>query len=831
MDPQSSAVESVVAYGPGPAERGLVDTTPWGSTTTAAHAALQVAAMHMERAGGGTLGPDQEALLDYIDDLAKGAPRARPTAATPLGHTFTPLQRLSVGAWLEGNVGFAPTAAAAKTDARDALRAMKEASEDVARAMHDGNRAEMAHVKSVLRARPPSTRDPAAMARHGGLPGIEPGEPRALPYAAAPAGHVRLVNAGALAAAHGEFCGECQQGAPCWIWPFAEKLHKGIPPEWAQGPSAVQHGPDRVPPASEPLTRLCHKWMDKGVMGWTERSAIVNPTMAFVAVSWQTPVQPWAQDAIAAGGVAGHEALLHTASQTAQHTWEAYVGKLTEGGALLEGAPSAGQAAAAWQAAVRAVAPDAKERLVVASHDLNETCAQTRFSYEKLSDLLARLKQGWWLAKVDIRSFFYAVPVNAELRERLGFPVHEGGSVRYAQMHRMSMGHRNSPFIASLISGVVHQALRERLAKAGVKEEDYASLCFVDDFLLAGASRAIVGLALRILREVLNECGLDVAEDKSTQAEPDGGAGAQRMNFLGVAVDTTSMTVCVPPEGLVKTARALMVIRMAGTARIMGGRLNIPANALARAAGLVTRLVETNSALGPLSKALVSAMGSPGGSLKWGPEQQTDSVLRDVDALLGAIKRGGWDRVQLRLPREPGDPRVIYATSDFGTAARTDAVAVVLHGVATCTWELPHTQGMLVADGELLAVALLLQRYGPALRGFTVVHGSDALGVTCWLQKNRASHATSNDLLLFVTRLAAGCGVELRHVWLSRFGNHVADRLCAGWTPEQLRSEGAPCPSASVRLTAAGTPNKFLKAFAPGMQWADDAWAVAHARK
>ena len=155
----------------------------------------------------------------------------------------------------------------------------------------------------------------------------------------------------------------------------------------------------------------------------------------------------------------------------------------------------------------------------------------------------------------------------------------------------------------------------------------------------------------------------------------------------------------------------------------------------------------------------------------------------------------------------------------------------MIHGVATCTWDLLNTQGMLVADGELLAVALLLQRYGPALRGFIVVHGSDALGVTCWLQKNRASHATSNNLLLFVTRLAALFGVELRHVWISRFGNHVADRLCAGVAPERLREGGAPCPPAAVRLCAHGTPNVFLRAYAAGMRWADDAWAVAHARK
>lgn len=151
------------------------------------------------------------------------------------------------------------------------------------------------------------------MARYGGLPGLEPGAPRALPHVPAPAGHVKLINAGAMAAAHGEFCGECQRGERCWIWPFAQKLHDGISPEWAEGPSAAHTGPDRVPPASEPLQRLCEKWRREGVIGHAERSAIINPTMAFVAVTWQTPVEEWAVHAIAGGGASAHEALLHTA--------------------------------------------------------------------------------------------------------------------------------------------------------------------------------------------------------------------------------------------------------------------------------------------------------------------------------------------------------------------------------------------------------------------------------------------------------------------------------------------------------------------------------------
>ena len=651
------AAELLPGAAAAPAAEALATAhTPWGCSRSVAHDALQVAARQMEVAGGGSLGADQVALLDYIDALAEGAPRARPTSSTPDRHVFTPLQKRSVESWLVGAFNFAPMAAAAKADAREALRAMKAAAEDDVRGMHSANQAELASVRDVLRAPPPSTRDPGAMARHGGLPGLEPGMPRALHYTPAPDGHVKLVNAGAMAAAHGEFCGECQRGEPCWIWPFAEKLHRGISPEWADGPSAALPGPDRAPPTSEPLARLCGKWRKEGVMGWTERSAIVNPTMAFVAVTWQTPVEEWAVDAIGAGGAAGHEALLHTASATAQRTWDAYVETLTREGALAGGTPSAAQAASAWRAAVRLVAPDTKERLVVASHDLNGTCAQTRFSYERLSDLLKRLKKGWWLAKVDIKSFFYAVPVNPELRARLGFPIDDGGGVRYAQMHRMSMGHRNSPFIASLISGVVHQVVRERLAKAGVSEEEYASLCFVDDFLLAGASRAIVGLALRILRKVLEECGLDVAESKSTQGEPDGGAGVQRMTFLGVVVDTSEMAVCVPPEGLVKTARALMVIHMAIKTRVGGQRLDIPANALARAAGLVTRLFEVNHALGPLSRALVSTLGSPRGMHRWTSDQQADSVLQDVEALLGAIAEGGWGKCHCAYRARPTTP-------------------------------------------------------------------------------------------------------------------------------------------------------------------------------
>ena len=806
-------------------------TTPWGVARSRAREALEIAAQRMMAESGGPLGEDQDALLEYIDALADGTARALPKAATPPGHVLTPLQRASVEAWERGEVNFAPTAAAAKGDARKAHRDMKDAAAQSTREMHKVNYVELDAVRAVLRAKPPTTRDPAAMARYGGLPGLEPGAPRVLPYKPAPHGHVKLVNAGAMAAAHAEFCGECRSKLPCWIWSFAQKIHDGIGPEWAEGPTPVNPGPDRVPPQSEPLARLCARWQSEGVMDWVDRERVINPTMAFVAVTWQTPLDGKVAEAMAAGGSVAAEALECAAAAMADRTWRAYVGKLVEAGAMGPAGPNAAEISEAWRAALREIAPEAKERLVVASHDLNGACAQTRFSYEKLPDLLKRLKRGWYLAKLDIKSFFYAVPTNAELRGRLGFPVWVQGMLRYAQMNRMSMGHRNSPFIASLISALAHKVLRGRLARAGVSAAEFASLCFVDDFLIAGASRAIVGLALRTLRQILTEFGLDVAESKSTQVEADGSAGVQQMTFLGVAVDTANLAVAVPPEGQLKTARALMVIARALAERKQGQFSAMPANALARAAGLVTRLCEVNTALAPITRAVVSSLGSPRGVLKWGSDQEAENVSRDVNALLRAIRGGGWNRVPLRVPRPVEDPRVLYVTSDFGTGGQHDAVALVIHGVAMCTVSLPSTRGLLVADGELLAVAILLLRYGPAIRGFTVVHGSDALGVTFWLQKNRASHATSNNLLLFVTHLAARFEVELHHVWLSRYGNHVADRRCLGVTPEQLRKEGSACPEPAAQLTIGGTPNEFLRPFAPMVEWADDAWAVTHARK
>lgn len=778
--------------------------------------------------------PDVAALRSFVAAVEAGAESSRPSVHIPEGHELTPLQSASIAAWGEAGIPFAPTFAAARADGREQLRRMhaeaRAASALDTVAMHQGNKEEMDEVKRALRLKAPSTLDPEAMAAAGGYPGLTPVGKCELRYTAAPPGHVRALNHAALASTHAEHCTNCRAGEDCFIWSLGKVLEEGVTPAWAAGPTEVAEGPDYVPEWTKDMEAHTRKWVDKGVIQLCEREDAVNPTMAFIAVAWSAAVEPGTEEAIRGGGVEAREALMNAAQRSSEKAYQHFIEALRARGGAAGSNPRARDVAEAWKEASLAASPHAKTRLVIACHDLNSSCAHTRFSYERLADFLAAIKPGWWFAKLDLRAFFYTIRVNGELSRRLVYPVfmtEPDGSkrLRYAKLSRMCMGHANSPFIACLVSGIIHATLRARMRAAGL-EGKYASFGFVDDFGIAGESREVVGAVLKALRALLEELHIDVAEDKSTQVEEDGGAGEQAMVFLGVQISSVPLVATLPPQGMVKVAHALMVLKRT----LAEGHALLPANALARASGLITRLLEVAPNLAPFTRRAVSALRDSRAATTRLSHQQAGGVLEDINLLLSELARGGWDPAAIRLRPADGERRILHISSDFGTAGMADGVGVYIHGVAACCWVLMASQGMKVADGELSAVALFLVRYGSLLRGWTIRHASDALGVIHTLQKNRAAATTANNLLALITSLASKYGVRLHHSWLSRYGNTVADRLAAGAGEGAVYALGVPCGVPVVTTHVHEPLNTHLEALVPGAWWCAEDWGVHHER-
>jgi hypothetical protein len=775
-----------------------------------------------------SLPADQEAACSYVQALEAGATNELPLISLVPGHAMVPLQALSAAAFEASRnpaaLPYFPTVGEARKAARAAFR----------EGLPPLPLEELSHLKRALRhVAAPSAAFPREMALRGGHPGLKPSLPTALEHQPAPAGHIPLLNAPRLVAAHAEFCDDCKAGSPCYINSYASLLESGYDTVWDEGgPTPPSHKPDKRPaagPEGASLAALVGKWAGKGAVSITERANLVNPCHGFVATTSAVPLTPAMAAVIATGGSAAHRALWETAGVSANNVWAAYVANLGAGSPHIT----------AWSNAVSAAGGSPKERMICAPEDMNDHSATLSFSHMSLGDLLKHIRPGWVFAKLDLKNFFYNFKISKELRKRLGFPFWEGDSLMWAQLERLAMGAHGSPFWACLGSSVIHEVFRARLLRDGLAKgftlEEMVSLVYCDDFCLAAPNKTILTFMMSTLRTLLRELDLEVSEEKTCQPGADGLVGATKVVFLGLTVTSAPPSIAVPPEGLAKTARALILLRNA--LQEENRALGVPSQLMASAGGLVSRLLEASPSLGPLSRALVSTFRhGPRRPWTWDSAHGADqaAALRaDAVELLAAIGYGGWDGSPLRPLRPLGDKRYVHVTSDFGCSGvdRADRVSVIVNGVAACVFLLKDTGGVTVPNLELLGVVFFLIRYGLIFRGFRVVMGIDSVCAVQWLEKRRASCPCANNLIALILRLELRLEMHLSFQWLSRYANYAADRLCTGRDAAALRAEGVPgIPLALEHVTVEGLPCDFLRQYANSVVWKDALWHEVHVR-
>lgn len=819
-----------------------------GAPRDAWHAAIEQGAEVLRVRNGGALHLDQEALrlmLHHRIDTPGVPPYV--LSATP-GHAFSALQRASVEAFCREGEGYAPTRREATAAAREALRSLKALLASTTGGNEDAVSSVRRHSEEARRLREhgrdpkPSTLSPADLAARGGLK-LTPTAPCVLPpYRPAPVGHVPLADGHGLLRLHQETCADCAASRDCWIWPYCKSVLEGIGIDWID---------DMPPPPSDPagdrstrprngLPELVRKWEERGVLADCSREQLDIPSYAFVNESVSFPleadVEASIRDDVGGSGIT----LIREATRRADTIASTYARAISgesppsrlrvgSANAAVGGLPASNrQCLAELSDAYQQVSPAVKLRMILAAHEVNEHAIPTHFAYERVDQFLARVGPGWYIAKCDIASFFYAFPLSEASSRRFGFAVAEdtptGSSIRYKRFLRLPMGFRSAPLWACLASAIVFEALRARLrrgaAAAGFSLEELAELIYVDDGVLGAKTKRALAFLMKTLRECLDAAGLAVAEDKTTQFDGDDASsiGAQREVALGVEI-TTVPRVCatLPPDKLVTTLTLLGIVR-----RVALDRVPFPKEAIAEAVGRLNWALEILPRLAPFTRALVSYSYGDGGLERWGNEEKRLDVIDDVDALLEAASWGGWSKYAIHERPEMDDNRFLRLTTD---ASGHGSVAVVFENEVGVRFRLPQADGMQVPDLETLPRPLIIDRYGPMLKGWRLKQASDAQGAVYWAWRLRASSKVSNDLLAFTSRLEDKLDIRWTTTWLSRYGLFSTDRLASEVPLEELRNQGAQLPLFVDEVSLAGLPCEFLSsAEVEPFRWHLKAW-------
>ena len=185
---------------------------------------------------------------------------------------------------------------------------------------------------------------------------------------------------------------------------------------------------------------------------------------------------------------------------------------------------------------------DGSFRTILNLKSLNKECDKIHFKMESLKQALHMVRQGSYLASIDIKDAFYSVPIRDDHKKYLKF-VWSGDML---QFRAMPNGYRDAMRVFTKLLKPVFSHLREL---------GFESVIYVDDSLLQGDTIEECLENVRITLDSLERLGFVIHPDKSV-LDP-----TQVITFLGFIIDTVNMTVSltlVKKEKIKKMALGLI---------------------------------------------------------------------------------------------------------------------------------------------------------------------------------------------------------------------------------------------------------------------------------
>ena len=176
-----------------------------------------------------------------------------------------------------------------------------------------------------------------------------------------------------------------------------------------------------------------------------------------------------------------------------------------------------------------------KLRLVVdASRHLNPYIVDRHIKLEDLSVVETTIREGDFMCTQDLDSGYWHVPVAAEHQTLLG--VHwreEDGTITFYQWRVMFLGLKDAVYVFTKI-------LKPHISF--IRGLGIRAVLYIDDQKIYGKSKEEAEANTKVAKEALRNAGWVINEKKSSTAP------AQKIKFLGLGCDSTTMNFFVPED-------------------------------------------------------------------------------------------------------------------------------------------------------------------------------------------------------------------------------------------------------------------------------------------
>ena len=348
-------------------------------------------------------------------------------------------------------------------------------------------------------------------------------------------------------------------------------------------------------------------------------------------------------------------------------------------------------------------------RPVIDLSHLNRFVDVSHFQMETIQSVLLSVRQGDWMASIDLKEAYLQVPIHPSSRHLLRFVFRD----QVYQFKALCFGLSTAPQVFTRVMAPVSAILHSM----GIRMRRY-----LDDWLVQSSSRDSLVRDLQTVLSLCHELGIVVNPQKSTLVP------SQIVQYLGVVIDSTSFRASPSQD---------RISRLLSTAGEFRSSASPPASLWLSLLGALSSLAH-----------LV-----PGGRLR----------MRSLQLCL----HRSWDRVDLQapvpvsqvclqdlqwwlhLPRLSSGVSLCQVSPDLHFWSDASDVGWGAHldrQVASALWD--SSQAALSINArELLAVHLGLRQFQSSLRGMTVAVYCDNTTAVAYLRKEGGHQVSSPQLL------------------------------------------------------------------------------------
>ena len=170
---------------------------------------------------------------------------------------------------------------------------------------------------------------------------------------------------------------------------------------------------------------------------------------------------------------------------------------------------------------------------------LNDYAEIDRVHFQSVSEAASKVKQGWYMAKIDLESAYRSVPIHLDDFQAAGLKwTFQGDSApSYMYDTRLPFGAKRAPGIFHRIT----QAVRRMMARKGYND----SVVYLDDWWIIAETKERCTEIMNLLLKLLRDLSFAISYNKVVPP-------TTKLTFLGIQLDSVHMLLTLPGNKVIE---------------------------------------------------------------------------------------------------------------------------------------------------------------------------------------------------------------------------------------------------------------------------------------